>query len=59
MVLKHRDREILRFEWLEPYGVHIVSANEDELKFLPLEMKGAATDAALWSWLKHRTVPGL
>ena len=25
MILKHRDREILRFEWLEPYGVHIVS----------------------------------
>ena len=57
MILKHRDREVLRFEWLEPYGVHIVSVNESELKFLPLEMKGAATDEALWAWLKHRTVP--
>ena len=57
MILKHRDRELLRFEWLEPQGVHVVSVNESERKFLPLEMKGAADDDALWSWLTHRTVP--
>ena len=57
MVLKHRDRELLRFEWLEPQGVRVVSVNESERKFLPLEMKGAADDDALWSWLTHRTVP--
>ena len=44
MILKHRDRELLRFEWLEPQGVRVVSVNESERKFLPLEMKGAADD---------------
>ena len=57
MILKHRDRELLRFEWLEPQGVRVVSVNESERKFLPLEMKGAADDDALWSWLTHRIVP--
>ena len=57
MILKHRDRELLRFEWVEPQGVRILSVNEAERKFLPLEMKGVADDAALWSWLSHRTVP--
>ncbi len=54
MILKHRDKNILRFEWLEPFGVHVLEVFEENLKFLPLEMKGAATDDALWSWLKHR-----
>ena len=40
MILKHRDRELLRFEWIEPQGVRIVSVNDAERKFLPLEMKG-------------------
>lgn len=57
MILKHRDREILRFEWTEPQGVHIVSVNEAEKKFLPLEMGGKVTDEALWGWLTRRTVP--
>ena len=57
MILKHRDRELLRFEWLEPQGVHVLSVNEDERRFLPLEMKGQATDEALWTWLTRRTVP--
>ena len=57
MVLRHRDRELLRFEWVEPQGVRVLSVNESERKFLPLEMKGVADDAALWSWLSHRTVP--
>ena len=57
MILKHRDKEILRFEWLEPQGVHILSVNEKEFKFLPLGMQGSATDEALWLWLKHRIVP--
>ena len=25
MILTHRDRALLRFEWIEPQGVHIVS----------------------------------
>ena len=36
MILKHRDRELLRFEWIEPQGVRVPSVNEAERKFLPL-----------------------
>ena len=57
MVLKHRDRELLRFEWIEPQGVRVVSVNDAERKFLPLEMKGVASDETLWTWLTRRTVP--
>ena len=57
MVLKHRDRELLRFEWREPQGVRVVSVNDAERQFLPLEMKGVANDETLWAWLKYRTVP--
>lgn len=57
MILKHRDRELLRFEWIEPQGVRVLSVNEAERKFLPLEMKGVATDETLWQWLTRRTVP--
>ena len=57
MILKHRDRELLRFEWVEPEGVRILSVNDAERRFLPLEMKGEATDAALWKWISRRTVP--
>ena len=28
MILRHRDRELLRFEWVEPQGVRVVSVNE-------------------------------
>ncbi len=41
MILRHRDRELLRFDWVEPQGVRIVSVNETERQFLPLEMRGA------------------
>jgi hypothetical protein len=27
MILKHRDKELLRFAWIEPQGVLIVSVN--------------------------------
>ncbi len=37
MILKHRDRELLRFEWVEPQGVRVVSLNDAERRFLPLE----------------------
>ena len=57
MVLRHRDRELLRFEWVEPQGVRVVSVNEAERLFLPLDMHGVATDATLWTWLTRRTVP--
>ena len=35
----------------------IVSVAPAARRFLPLEMKGRATDDALWAWLRHRTVP--
>lgn len=57
MVLKHRDTEVLRFEWIEPEGVRIVSVNERATRFLPLDLHGQATDEGLWRWLKHRVVP--
>lgn len=57
MILKHRDTEVLRFEWLEPEGVHIVSVNESARRFLPLDLHGEATDEGLWRWLRHRAVP--
>ena len=57
MIVKHRDRELLRFEWVDPQGARVLSVNESERKFLPLEMKGVADDATLWNWLSHRTVP--
>ena len=57
MVLRHRDRERLRFEWVEPQGVRVVSVNEAERRFLPLEMHGVANDETLWTWLARRTVP--
>ena len=57
MILKHRDRELLRFKWLEPQGVRVVSVNEANRRFLPLEMKGNVSDETLWSWLRHRTIP--
>ena len=57
MVLRHRDRELLRFEWVEPQGVRVVSVNEAERRFLPLEMHGVANGETLWTWLTRRTVP--
>ena len=57
MVLRHRDRALLRFEWGEPQGVRVVSVNEAERKFLPLEMHGVASDETLWTWLTRRIVP--
>lgn len=47
----------MRFEWCEPHGVRIVSINDAERHFLPLELEGTATDESLWAWLRRRTVP--
>ena len=46
MILKHRDRELLRFDWVEPQGVRVVSVNEAERQFLPLEMKSLGARAS-------------
>ena len=57
MILRHRDTEVLRFEWVEPQGARIVSTNDAARRFLPLDMHGEATDDALWRWIRHRAVP--
>lgn len=57
MILKHRDKDLLRFEWLEPQGVRIVSVNESERRFLPLDFKGGVSEKNLWKWLSVRLIP--
>ena len=57
MILKHRDKELLRFEWIEPQGVRIVSVNEANSLFLPLDFKSEVSDENLWKWLSRRVVP--
>ena len=61
MIVKHRDRELLRFRWLEPEGIQILSVNEAERKFLPLEFADAhderMLERRLEAWLKNRTAP--
>ena len=57
MILKHRDKELLRFEWIEPQGVRIVSVNEVNSLFLPLDFKGEVSDENLWKWVSRRVVP--
>lgn len=57
MILKHRDKELLRFEWIEPQGVRIVSVDEGNNRYLPLDFKGEVSDENLWKWLSHRVVP--
>ena len=57
MILKHRDKELLRFEWIEPQGVRIVSVDEGNNRYLPLDFKGEVSDENLWKWLSCRVVP--
>lgn len=57
MILKHRDKKILRFDWLEPHGVVVREVYGENVKFLPLEMKGETSDEALWTFLCKRIVP--
>ena len=57
MILKHRDKELLRFEWIEPQGVRIVSVGEGNNRYLPLDFKGEVSDENLWKWLSRRVVP--
>ena len=57
MILKHRDKELLRFEWIEPQGVRIVSVDERNNRYLPLDFNGEVCDSNLWKWLSRRVVP--
>ena len=51
MILKHRDRELLRFEWVEPQGVRVLSVNEAERRFLPLVKDVGADKNGHWEVL--------
>jgi len=48
---------VLRFDWLEPTGVRVVSVNAAAERFQPLDFRGEPTDANLWKWLQRRIVP--
>jgi len=57
MVLKHRDLELLRFEWTDLGRTHVTSINEAARAFMPLDFKGEVSDASLFTWMEHRAVP--
>lgn len=64
MILKHRDKELLRFEWITDTRVRIISLNEEARRFLPLEFGESrltceAEDLRypLEDWLVSRSAP--
>ena len=63
MILKHRDTEVLRFDWVEPFGVKNVEVNSSAERFLPLsfreQVRKDPDSLRFWleDWLLHRTPP--
>lgn len=64
MVLKHRDTDVLRFDWVAPFGVKNVELNGAAERFLPLAFRDrvAGKDGRTLAyetemWLLHRTAP--
>lgn len=64
MILKHKDTELLRFDWVRPFGVKNVEVNSSTRQFLPLELRDINEkanprqfDYALEEWLLSRTMP--
>ena len=64
MILKHKNRELLRFEWTESGGVRILSLERPNRKFLPIEFGEAGGNGQeklledrLLLWLNRRTAP--
>ena len=64
MILRHRDKELLRFDWIGDARVRIVSVNDAERRFLPLEFgeerltcEGDALRHPLEDWLASRSAP--
>ncbi|MGN0875936.1 MAG: hypothetical protein ACI4TC_01540 [Kiritimatiellia bacterium] len=64
MIVRHRDRELLRFDWVEPFGVKNVELNRSALQFLPIDVRRVAEkgDARaltrkLEDWLMKRVAP--
>ena len=63
MILRHRDTEVLRFDWVEPFGVRNVELNRSAERFLPLafreQVRKDPDTMRYWleEWLQHRTPP--
>ena len=63
MILKHRDTEVLRFDWVKPFGVKNVEVNAAAERFLPLgfreKVRKDPDSLRYWieEWLLHRTPP--
>ena len=64
MILKHRDKELLRFDWIDDARVRIVSVNDRERRFLPLDFGTPRQDDdpdafryRLEDWLMTRSAP--
>ena len=63
MILKHRDTEVLRFDWVEPFGVKNVEVNSASERFLPLgfreKVRKDPDSLRYWleEWILHRTPP--
>jgi len=63
VILKHRDKEVLRFDWVKPFGVKNVEVNDSAEQFLPLAFRDAVRKDPeslkhwLEEWLLHRTPP--
>lgn len=53
MVLKHRDKKLLRFDWIGDVRVRIVAVNDAERRFLPIEF-GDERRAVLSGFLQKR-----
>lgn len=64
MILRHRNLDLLRFEWTEGCGVRVVWVNDAERQFLPIAFGEIARtgctrdlEAPLAEWLCRRTAP--
>ncbi len=64
MILKHRDTDVLRFDWVEPFGVKNVELNRSAERFLPLAYRDRVIGKdertlayETEEWLLHRTAP--
>lgn len=56
MILKHKNRELLRFEWTED-NVSVVSADETAKHLFPPELAESVSDESLWKWIRGRAIP--
>ena len=61
MILRHKNRELLRYEWTAMGGIRLLSVEESARRWLPLEFGEASAPGneqaladRLASWLNHR-----